>query len=199
MERLVYGVGFDSGGVFYKTVNRKHTKSYSVWKDMLRRGYSVDYKNKHTSYKHVEVCTQWHDYQVFAKWFHEYYRSGTELDKDILGDGTIYSPKTCRFIPKDLNILLVHTRYSTARNQELPLGVSKSDKGYTAYCNDGCGKTINLGTRQDPDAAFILYKSFKESLIKTKAEKYFKEGVIDLDTKFALLYIKIEPYFINKD
>lgn len=195
-KRKVYGVGFDSGGI-YPVMDSPNVKSkcYNVWKDMLRRGYSESYKEKRPTYKDVNVCEEWHDYQSFATWFYNNYKDGYQLDKDlIVKDNKTYCPEFCRFIPQDLNSLLVN-RVGSSRNYELPLGVcwSKDRNKYTAWCNNGEGKTINLGSRDTPEEAFALYKEYKENLIKSKASKYYSEGVIDKKLYNSLLIYVVEP------
>ena len=195
-KRKVYGVGFNSGGV-YSIMDSPNVKSkcYNVWKDMLRRGYSKSYKDKRPTYKDVTVCEGWHDYQSFATWFYNNYKDGYQLDKDLVEKGNkVYCPEYCRFIPQDLNSLLVN-RVGSSRNHELPLGVcwSRDRNKYTAWCNNGSGKTINLGSKNTPEEAFTLYKEYKENLIKDKAHKYHSEGIIDERLYESLLIYEVEP------
>ena len=154
MSKKVHSVGFNTKGIYsaMESPNVK-TKAYCVWKDMLRRGYSESYKKKRPTYKDVTVCEYWWDYQNFARWFESNYKEGFQLDKDIVSRGNkMYCPEFCRFIPQDLNSLLVN-REGGSRNYELPLGVSKRNtkaNPYTAWCNNGKGVTINLGSRETP-------------------------------------------------
>lgn len=187
----VHGVGFNTGGIYSVMESPDvKTKAYCVWKDMLRRGYSEAYKKGRPTYKDVTVCEYWWDYQNFAEWFYNNYRAGFQLDKDIISrDNKIYCPKFCRFIPQDLNSLLVN-RTGGSRNYELPLGVSRRKtytNTYTAWCNNGEGVTVNLGSRETPEEAFILYKVYKESLIKRKAEEYYNNNMICSDIYNSLL------------
>lgn len=191
MSKKVQGVGFNTRGSYnvMESPNVK-TKAYCVWKDMLRRGYSEAYKNKRPTYEDVTVCEDWFDYQKFAEWFYNNYKAGFQLDKDIIKRGNkIYCPEFCRFIPQDLNSLLVN-RCGGSRNYELPLGVSRRNtksNPYTAWCNNGEGVTVNLGSRESQEEAFILYKVYKESLIKRKATEYYTAGIIDLEVYNSLM------------
>jgi len=193
---MVYGVGYNSGGKFMKSVNRKRSKSESVWKDMIRRCHSPLYQSQNETYKGCEVYEPWLDFQVFAEWFHNNHVDGYQLDKDILGNGKLYSPDTCVFIPKALNLLLVNISASKSRNNHLPLGVTlgKNGTSFIAYCNNGEGKTINLGSRNNKEDAFSLYKGYKESLIQRKANEYFNSGVIVGKVRDALLMYEVKPY-----
>ena len=93
------------------------------------------------------------------------------LDKDILIKGNkIYSPKTCIFVPHDINKLF--TKSNKTRG-EYPIGVSKS-KTYgkvRARCSVN-GKTKELGEYYSIEEAFQVYKKFKESYIKQIADEY---------------------------
>ena len=45
------------------------------------------------------MVAEWHNFQVFAKWFDENYMEGFQLDKDIKIEGNkIYSSGTCLFV-----------------------------------------------------------------------------------------------------
>lgn len=87
--------------------------SYKVWYAMIQRCYKECNTVKKT-YKDVFVCDEWLCYENFEKWYDKnYYKIENEvmnLDKDILIKGNkIYSPSTCVFVPKRLNILFVNT------------------------------------------------------------------------------------------
>jgi hypothetical protein len=95
------GTGFVGVGKYKTSIKQKPTKMYSVWKSMLRR------------YKDCSVDSQWCNFQVFAKWHEKNYNpetmKGWHLDKDILVKGNkIYSPKTCCFVPFQINSLFAN-------------------------------------------------------------------------------------------
>lgn len=95
----VCGVGY-IGGVEYHSGNQ--TKAYQTWVDMLKRCYKPG-KNDAT-YKDVFVCKEWHNFQIFCKWFLDNYKEGYELDKDLkCPRNKMYSPHTCLMIPSELN------------------------------------------------------------------------------------------------
>lgn len=56
----------------------------------------------------VTVCEEWHTQSSFTEWFKNNYIRGWHIDKDLVGDSTIYSPETCVFIPKSLNSIIAH-------------------------------------------------------------------------------------------
>lgn len=193
---VVKEYGFDSGGVYVKRYpDRSKTACYNTWVDMMQRCYSAKWKARFNTYEKVTLCKEWYDFQNFALWYYNNYKKGFQIDKDILSDyyncGLIYSPKTCRMVPRDINMLLVN-RVGKSRNTELPLGVCENSRGgFITYCNNGDGKTLNLGTTYCVKEAAKLYSDFKEGLIKRKAEYYSKEGVIDDILYEALIKYKV--------
>lgn len=79
----------------------KGTKLYSLWKTMKARCYQPKNQNyKWYGGSGVTVCSEWlNDPVAFVKWCKENgWKPGLELDKDILGNGLIYSPETCCFV-----------------------------------------------------------------------------------------------------
>lgn len=79
-----------------------------VWNSMLRRCYSSYTQNRNPAYKGVTCCPEWHYLTNFLDWMLEQpYVEGFQLDKDILGDGTVYCPSTCLFVPRWVNNLIL--------------------------------------------------------------------------------------------
>ena len=175
-NKLIYGVGICNKGKYNASINRKHTKCYTVWFAMLQRCYSDKYHEKHPTYIDCQVYKDWLYFQSFAKWYHENYYEiigqKMALDKDILCKGNkIYSPETCIFVPQSINLLFTKT---DAKRGELPIGVSyhKQNKKYQANCNIGNKNRVYLGLFNTPEEAFSKYKEFKEQYIKEIAEQY---------------------------
>ncbi|QXO12766.1 hypothetical protein pEaSNUABM49_00553 [Erwinia phage pEa_SNUABM_49] len=94
---------------------------YKTWHNMLKRCYSAKYQEQRPTYKGTTVSDEWLLFSNFEKWCDCKFIVGYVLDKDfIAGDLKIYSPKTCAFIPKELNTSILERDYSSA----YPLGVS---------------------------------------------------------------------------
>lgn len=75
--------------------------------DMIGRCYNPSFKNyRWYGAKGVIVCKEWReDYQSFLDWsLSNGWQKGLHLDKDIKGDGTIYSPETCMFVTGKRNL-----------------------------------------------------------------------------------------------
>lgn len=65
----VFGVGII--GVKYKTVtDRKTTKEYNAWTNMLNRCYSDEFQHKNPAYKGCSVSEEWLLFERYYEWLH---------------------------------------------------------------------------------------------------------------------------------
>lgn len=95
--------GFNSGGPWLVSVDRKPTKEYSRWTTMMARCHNpISEPYPDYGAKGITVHPDWHDYQVFAQWYSENHREGWQMDKDLYG-GMQYGPETCVFVPEPIN------------------------------------------------------------------------------------------------
>lgn len=171
-DKSVQGIGYLGVGK-YNTM--KDSKAYICWKNMFKRAYDEKYHEKYPSYRDVSICEEWHCFQNFAKWYEEnYYECNGEqmhLDKDILIKGNkIYSPKTCIFVPYNINQLFVKTN---AKRGNFPIGVSmdKRRETYSAFISYN-KEHNNLGCFKDVHSAWLMYKLNKELVIQCVADEY---------------------------
>jgi hypothetical protein len=126
----VYGVGYIGEGAYSPTMSWKMTQEYMEWKNMLQRCYHnrKDGNNK-TYLNTVVVDEKWHNFQVFAEWFYDSnYQKGWNLDKDLLGDGLVYSENTCVFLPTEVNSHLRQPR-NKKDGKHLPFAVFDHHSG----------------------------------------------------------------------
>lgn len=177
-ERRVYGVGYIGEGDYKVSENGKATNQYIVWHNMLKRCYDVKLHEKYPTYTNCTVCDEWLNFQNFALWYDEnYYEIPGEqiaLDKDILTKGNkIYSPKTCVFVPQNINLLFVKSD-NTRGKYLIGVHYHKQKKKYQARCSLGTGRQKHLGLYDTPEEAFKAYKEFKEALIKKIANDYME-------------------------
>lgn len=172
-HRNVCDVGFIGKGQYsYKT----HKEIYNIWKHMLERCYNPYYINDNLTYKDCFVCEEWHNFQIFARWYEDnYYEIKGEkmcLDKDILYKGNkIYSPNNCVIVPNRINVLFVKSDKSRG---DYPIGCSysKEKDKIEVHCQRCSKKRKFLGYYNTIDEAFNSYKNFKESYIKQVADEY---------------------------
>lgn len=187
----IYGVGIVGEGMYKAGIKfkDKHTKQYSVWINMLERGYTDRFHRMHPTYKCCTVCDEWLNLQIFGKWFDENYIEGFELDKDLLVKGNkLYSPETCCFIPKRVNMLLINNKKIRG---SYPIGVSKQRNKFSAHISIK-NKLFHLGNYNTVSEAYDVYKKAKEKDIRDRAKEY--KGVVSTEVYTALL-----NYTINEN
>ena len=130
----VYGIGI-VGTKYPISVNSVLTKEYTLWVDMLKRCYSITYKQKHPTYEGCECSENFKSYEYFYEWCNKQVGFGNQswqLDKDLLTKGNkVYSEDTCIFIPSEINSLLINC--TASRGKHL-IGVywSKTNKAFVA-------------------------------------------------------------------
>ncbi len=109
LRKSVFGVGFVGVGEHKVKLDGKISDSYRCWSGMLGRCYSVSESAGNPTYKDCTVHPDWHNFQTFAKWYHENYPNDGgryQLDKDILVEGNkIYGPETCMFVSHKANVI----------------------------------------------------------------------------------------------
>ena len=174
-EPRIFGVGYLGEGKYKTRENGKQTDEYRIWYNMLMRCYDPKIYEKYPTYKGCAVEEYLLNFQHMGEWIEEnYYEVPGEkmcLDKDILHKGNkIYSRETCIFVPERINTLFVKCNKSRGKD---PIGVSPRPSGnYLAYCNNGYGKQIPLGTYSTKEEAFQVYKNYKEKIIKEVIDSY---------------------------
>jgi len=188
-QKLTHGHGFNVEGAFVACIKKKHTKCYGAWIGILRKSYSERFKLRSPTYRDCTMDSKWHNYQVFAKWYHENQKESFELDKDILiKRNKIYSPETCCFVPKEINLLFVKRN---SKRGPHPIGVSFHKKRQIFYViMSKNNKNVGLGTFNTAEEAFLAYKHGKEKHIKEVAEKW--KDKIDKKAYLALINYKVE-------
>lgn len=195
----VYGVGM-VGNKYPTTLNNKQTKDYEAWCNMLQRCFDIKIKNKkrYLTYQDVTCCDEWLLFNNFYEWLHsqnnyDKWLNGDKwaIDKDILiKENKIYSPDTCCLVPQNVNGLFL--KHNAARGN-LPIGVSKHGNGYQARCrNPIINKEVYIGMCSTPFNTFLLYKKYKEDLIKKVAETEFNNGNITEQCYNAMMNYQVE-------
>jgi hypothetical protein len=141
---------------------------YSAWTGMLDRCYRVDEHKRHPTYIGCSVVKEWHTFSVFRAWMQQQDWQGKELDKDILVPGNkVYSPSTCYFVTRAMNILLNDRR---AARGDWPRGVYLIKETNKFRAHISCfGKWKHLGVFDTPEKAETAYKKGKSDYIRSVA------------------------------
>lgn len=163
-RKTIYGKGYLGYGNYSSSGSNR--KAYTVWIDMFTRCYSGN-EERFPNYRDVCVCSEWYNFQNFAKWFHDNYVKGYSLDKDLKVLGSkVYSPDTCTFVPLRVNSFI------TASSKG---GVTYHKGAWIAQCAYRVGEDRNntyLGRFSDKEEAKNVYKKFKRSLAYKLKETY---------------------------
>lgn len=153
---------------------------YQRWFSMLKRCY---WEGSNIAYKDVFVCEEWLKFSNFRAWMETQDWEGKHLDKDILGNGKIYSPETCCFVPQRVNLLLIDAKASRGL---YPKGVTLHKGRYIARVGDGKGN-LNLGSYGCRTAAALAYHRGKLEVVKEVCSNLNDERVKDaLIRRFSL-------------
>lgn len=186
-DRTVHGVGYIGEGEYVVSINKKNTKAYTIWNNMLRRCYDEEFHKREPSYIGCEVCDEWHNFQNFAQWYEKnYYEVEGErmcLDKDIINKGNkIYSPDNCVFVPVKINNLFIKR---DNKRGDLPIGVKREYNKFTTHMSN-----TYLGLFNTPHEAFLMYKLNKELLIQGMTREY--KDKIPVKLYNALMNYKVD-------
>jgi hypothetical protein len=104
-DKVIFREGYIGEG-YLTQINKKKTKEYTVWVNMMKRCYSK-YDNRSNAYDDCVVSESWKNYSNFCLWYKNNSYSCSEdleLDKDIFYNNMkIYSDNTCILIPKKIN------------------------------------------------------------------------------------------------
>lgn len=184
-KRLLFGIGVND------MIGETKTKCHNIWRNILVRCYSERELKRHPTYRGCVICEEWKTYSNFKRWFDKNYIEGYEIEKDIISPGSrIYSPETCCFVPRRINILLTNRKRFRGKT---PVGVTVTESGrrYRAVL-DKDGKSVFIGHFATPEDAFLAYKHEKEAYIKEVAQEYYDAGKISERVRDALFRYEIK-------
>lgn len=164
----------------------KNVLSYDRWGSIKKRcKISGRTQTNSPTYVGCTYAPEWESYDNFHEWslaqigFNVSDDKGYtyHLDKDILFKGNKhYSPETCVFIPRDINVFLV---LRGRLRGEHPCGVyfKKNLQKFVAQIATGNGCQKYLGRFDTVTEAFTTYKTAKEAYARVLAIKY--AGLVD--------------------
>ena len=132
---------------------------------MINRCHCPKFQARQPTYVGCSVDERWWSFMAFRAWYLEQApKPGEQLDKDFLGDGKLYSPETCCFVSRQLNMLFCD---AGAIRGKYPQGVSyhKSARKFQAqiWCRS---KKIHLGLYDTPKEAHAAYLEAKAANVE---------------------------------
>lgn len=174
--------------IYIEGSKRNLTLAYSQWLHMRERCRPL-YWERFPTYIGATFQDEWKDYDIFYDWITDQVGYGlpfSNLDKDLLGDGKLYSAETCCILPQRINIALT---YKMSTMGEYPSGVSLNQGRYMATLAYD-GKNKNLGRYSTPKEASDVYIKFKTERIQSLAYEY--KDIISDRAFNALMNIKFK-------
>ncbi len=195
-HKTLYNKGYIGIGDYPIYINKKSTPAYDAWRKMFDRCYSESYHEKEPTYIGCSVCSEWCNFQIFAKWFYDNYyeieNTNMQVDKDwIKHHNKIYCPKYCEIVPSIINSCTV--THDKIKYKELPIGIRYGYKGkYVVYLSK-YGIRYKIGEYKDLKKAMTVYKENKIKYIHELANKYKQyiskeiyEQMMDFENRFII-------------
>lgn len=170
-----------------------YTVSGRKWRDLESRcivGGAIQTRAP----KYVGCTNDFTDFQEFVEWSKAqvgYAQKGWHLDKDIIIKGNkSYSPTTCCFVPRELNLFFISRTYW---GKELPTGVCfhPASGKYAPGVNKG-GVRHHIGVFDTPWEAHIAYKNAKKCYARELAKKW--RGFVADEVISALENFEVPTY-----
>ena len=162
----VYGVGIIGTSTTKK--DGKTLTEYKVWKRMMQRCYSQKHKTLYPAYLNCSTSDNFKNFTFFEKWANSQvgFDKNFDLDKDILGCGSVYHEDICVFVPREINLLF------TERNKKAK-GVSfiKKVGKFSSQICDGDGNRF-LGYFENEAVAKDVYTKEKIKRVEFLIEMY---------------------------
>lgn len=191
---MVQGVGVnDSDYAVHQQANGKRTMCpfYRCWHNMLKR-CSEEYQSSHRTYAGCKACDEWHSFLSFKAWMELQDWGGKQLDKDLIGDGKLYSPETCVFISGALNNLF---NENGSQRGDLPIGVcwhKPAGKFISTVKINGKKKTLGyFASPAEAHSEWYLAKmeiarSYLDTETNTRVRHAIECGIAKLQAKYAV-------------
>lgn len=155
-------------------------------------------------YENVTVSENFKDFQYWADWAEKqvgfYNKSGGifwAIDKDIVGDGTIYHEDVCVFVPPILNSF-----YTKQPDYKLPRGLKITATGNYQVRIKEFGIRITVGTYKDMNDAVMAYQDARVAYLfklmdiygDQVDERVFPALLLNLTNSFVVPDIRARKY-----
>jgi hypothetical protein len=184
-RKPIYGVGINDADYVVKKTTYKNGKYevlwqcpfYQKWIGIIKRCFDKNYHKRFPTYSKCTICDEWVYFSKFKSWMETQDWEGKELDKDIiLENNKIYSPSTCCFLDKNINLVIATSR----KNKSCMTGVvfNKIKRKFEARCsNPFSEKDDYLGVFDNELDAHNAWKSRKHHYACIFAEMATDERV----------------------
>ncbi len=166
-KTLIYGIGLNDADYqvdIKGECKRLRCPYFTTWSNMLKRCYSRKALAVSPTYEGTTVCEDWLTFSKFKLWMEGQEWEGKELDKDLLGNGKIYSPETCVFVDRLTNCFLLDCRKRRGL-YKLGVDIYRPNGKFRARCSNPLTNVIeHLGCYFSEDDAHNAWKRRKKEL-----------------------------------
>jgi len=153
---------------------------YVVWQNMHTRYKNISDK---PCYRELEICADWYYLSKFKGWMETQDWKGKALDKDLLGNGKLYSPETCCFISPKINVFISDKQKNINGLKGIIFQKDRNNYPWQAQIMDlFTGKQTNLGRFTTAMEAHLAWKAKKHEYACRLAEP-----IVDSRIKHALM------------
>lgn len=203
-RKLICGVGINDADYTFRITTKPWTDAngvrhkakywscpiYLSWKNMLMRCYSKNFQVKNPTYVGCKVCDEWLRFSNFKSWMEQQDWQDKELDKDLLVLGNkVYSPQTCMFIPKSINMFL---NMNSKNRDKVPLGVQKSGTMFVTWCRNPLTKKAGyLGLHETALEAHRVWLKRKQEFALMLADVQTDERLVMSLTEISNTFLKV--------
>lgn len=166
---------------------------YSKWSNMIQRCYS---DNAPKPYWFVEVCEEWLTFSNFKKWMERQDWEGKELDKDLKGNGFLYSPESCCFISQRTNTLMIESR---TNNKSGIACIKRRGNLFDAFVHSVEEGKVSQKSFDKLDDAINYVTDIKINIVKSLNEPdEIKELLLKRYEKFRIFYLNDKENSLRK-
>ena len=153
---------------------------YVVWQNLHTRIKNV---SRRPCYSDLEICEDWYYLSKFKAWMQTQDWVGKELDKDLLGNGKLYSPDTCCFLSSKINVFIGDKQKNVNGLKGIIFQKDRNKYPWQAQIMDlFTGKQTNLGRFTTAMEAHLAWKAKKHEFACILAEP-----ITDSRIKHALM------------
>lgn len=185
-RKIIFGIGInDADYDISKSVKVAEGKwrivwtcpYYNKWRGVLERCFCPKLKVKRPTYTDVTCCKEWLTFSNFKSWMETQDWQGKHLDKDIIGNGKLYSPETCIFVTPLVNTCLL-TNESTRGDHPLGVSFHKRIKKFAACISQANDIKTHLGYFNDAQDAHKVWQKAKVEVLN---------GILDIQTDLRVM------------
>ena len=195
---LLFGVGYYGVGLHKSREDSSENgfsqlPAYSAWSNMLSRCYDKNYIDPHL-YENSIVHEDWHCFQTFAEWYYDEisycnFKGRRSADKDIMGDGTLYSAQTCCIVPHVINSVI-----RDANGGEYLPGIIRSTNGLFRVRPGYSCSNLRFNDEKSAHMAFVEAKSERVKSLANEHKEILRPHVYETLMTKDFRY-KFSPFF----